>query len=317
MKLKIPNLDFIMYLSKSNVQRVTFLCFQFQMANAKFALSREALEEIISELRCYSCKSVPASYGQRRYVYVCVKVGHSLCENCKDKCACGSKVTKAPSKAISNLLKSLPNYCRFFHRGCREMLPMEEVEKHEKCCVFRVVICPTYYCEELISFHLFEQHFNSRKHPPGDIITAPRKSENSDTFLIYPKIKTCNIDQAGFATRKLSKSQNETFFVNGFTLKGTLHLWVQYYGSSEEAKNYEFSMSSKTKTSKMNTHYGPVYSIDEDKKAIWNKGETFAMSTRFMLGMIEKDGEFAIEVEIKCLKDKSKNPESGLYNVSE
>ena len=291
------------------------------MASAKFAMNGEAWEKILSELRCNSCKNDLTAYEHRKNVYVCVEFGHSLCENCKDECSCGSKVTKAPSKAISNLLQreplqNLANYCRFFQRGCRELLPavVGEIEKHEKCCIFRSITCPTYYCKELISFRFLEQHLA----PNHGLVLACRKSENSDIFLMYPNITAENYDDESTSRpRKLITSQNEIFFVSGILRNEMMHLWVQFYGSPEEAKNYEFSMSSKTNTSNMNTYYGPVYPIDEDKKVFWNKGETLAIPTRFMLGMIEKYGEFPIEIEIKCLKDEAKNLESGLYHVSE
>ena len=270
------------------------------MANANFLMSREALEEIISELTCYSCKMVPDSYGQRKNVYVCDNSGHSLCENCKNKCLCGSTVTRTHSKAISALLKSLPQYCKHFLQGCRERLTKEEMKNHEKGCIYRQIVCPDFGCQLKVPFHSLSQHVDDDKHEMVDL----KMVEDSKSFLFRLKNTQHVMNLGKLGLRKIV-CQSATFFVSGSFSNEVMHLWMFYYGSADEAKNYEFSATMASKTCKMNTLHGPIYPIDADYNEIWSNFYIVTVHKRFMLGIIEKYGDFTIDFKIHCLKEEA------------
>ena len=87
----------------------------------EFDYKSKLLESIIESLQCFNCKDVPGFMKDQRNRYSCFEKSHQLCENCKDKCECGSLVVKFPNPIVKQMLKELPMYCMNYKRGCREI----------------------------------------------------------------------------------------------------------------------------------------------------------------------------------------------------
>ena len=60
----------------------------------------EELLGLIPELLCHECKDVPGPNGNQKNRYSCFDASHTLCEEHKKKCPCGSKVGKSPSPVM-------------------------------------------------------------------------------------------------------------------------------------------------------------------------------------------------------------------------
>ena len=137
---------------------------------------KEDLLKIIQDLQCFKCKKVPRPYGNQSKRYLCEK-SHSLCirhkkykvegnyfwlERFEKKCPCGSLVEKKSSKSIAKKLQNLPWMCQNYKNGCREIkMDAEELEHHERKCIFRQVFCPHWhkFCkEEKVMFKDINEH---------------------------------------------------------------------------------------------------------------------------------------------------------------
>ena len=67
------------------------------------ASKHEELLGLISELQCHECKKVPGPTQKDRYS--CTDAAHTLCEEHKANCPCGSLVGKIPSPFIAKFLQ--------------------------------------------------------------------------------------------------------------------------------------------------------------------------------------------------------------------
>ena len=109
----------------------------------------EELLGLIPELLCHNCKSVPGPNEKQKNRYSCVNAAHTLCEDHKTECPCGSKVVKSPSRVIAKLLQNLPWMCQNYKTGCLESkVNVEDLEHHQGKCIYRQVFCPHVDCEE-------------------------------------------------------------------------------------------------------------------------------------------------------------------------
>ena len=108
---------------------------------------REELLGLISELQCHKCKDVPGPNGNKKNRYSCTRAAHTLCEEHKTKCACGSKVGESPSPVIAKFLMNLPWMCQNYKTGCLESkVNVEDLEYHQGICIYRQVFCPNVDC---------------------------------------------------------------------------------------------------------------------------------------------------------------------------
>ena len=78
---------------------------------------KEILQELLPNLVCFKCKEPPTGLNPNRYK--CMNNSHSLCENCKERCDCGSNATKTPCGLTAQLLKTLPSFCSYYKNGCK------------------------------------------------------------------------------------------------------------------------------------------------------------------------------------------------------
>ena len=113
---------------------------------AGFLSKHDELLRLIPDLQCHDCKNVPGPTQKDRYS--CTKAAHTLCEEHKTKCACGSKVVESPSPTIAKLLENLPWMCQNYKTGCRESKrDVEDLDRHHGKCIYRQVFCPRVLCE--------------------------------------------------------------------------------------------------------------------------------------------------------------------------
>ena len=126
---------------------------------AEFLSKCDQLLKLLPEMQCHKCKAVPGPNVDERNRYKCTNVyeSHTLCEEHKDKCPCGSMVGKCPSPMISKLLGGLPWICKNYRYGCREIkIAVEDLEYHQRNCIYRPVFCPRTNCRD--KFALFKVH---------------------------------------------------------------------------------------------------------------------------------------------------------------
>ena len=125
---------------------------------------REAMEELKGMVECPVCFKVPHQGGP---LPVCSN-GHFLCLSCRDrirqealeqeaKCpSCMVNLGNNTSLLASRLLEKVKHECK--EEGCEELIPFHDLEKHQKVCLFREVLCPGSKCKLKIPFSKVEEH---------------------------------------------------------------------------------------------------------------------------------------------------------------
>ena len=215
----------------------------------------QELLRFIPDLQCYKCKDVPGPKEIEKTRYSCFDSSHTLCEKDKLRCPCGSLVGKNPSPIIANLLQDLPWMCHNYKRGCREIkITISELEFHQRQCIFREVYCPDQNCckesREIellfkdITKHLDDCHFDR---------CIKLKNEGQNVWRVNLTDKKRNFEQSddlGFGTAGPWYATRSTcgavFFPQACLKENGIHCWVNFLGSSDDAKNYTVNFSVKS-----------------------------------------------------------------------
>ena len=308
--MKMPSQVYPMYLID-----VFYLFFRFIMeGQAEKAVNDakcEMLKNMISELQCYSCKSVPSPFENGMNRYVCDKRAHSLCENCKIKCSCGSTVTQEePSNLTKKLLEDLPWYCPHFVYGCQEIMSKDKLENHQSDCAYRPVFCPFYRCNEKLPFLKLNSHIEEKC--KNNFFTS--KMETEHKYFMW----------TGKLSRKvaiLDLKSKERFFVCDIWDNDSkqFKLWVQFFGPDHVCKKYKFTVSSENNADFPFSFQSTVIPISEKSNDILHNFHILTLSE----GIVDKmvgNGKFSfpIIVEIQSIKEEVKDidVESGVSDVS-
>ena len=139
--------------------------------------------------------------------------------------------------------------------------------------------------------------------------------KNSKNHFKLASIRFKNENSGYLTPRKITISDNETFILNGFYDDSASFLYVSFYGSKDDVKKYEFSLTVKTESK---TYYfrGPIISIDETNAShLKVDGNMFALP-KHSCGFNKDE---IIDVKIHDLKEEAndENVESGVSDVSD
>ena len=272
---------------------------------AVFLSKCEELLKLIPELQCRKCKNVPRPTQKDRYS--CINAAHTLCEEHKIKCPCGSKVGKSPSPVISKLLQNLPWMCKNYEMGCREIkMKVEDLNLHQGKCAYRKVYCPYIVCKkEKVLFkdvliHIKKCHRNAiyeeemsndEANKFNTWISCPHEFENEDSWA--PAIMTSTCGSVFFSF---------TYFENKH-----LYVWICLLGSSDEAKNFSCSYSMKNEIGEKFTYTGPVHTIDKNYEDIVNSGSLLGIRIDAVKRSLNEEKNLEFEINIRNLKEEVKD----------
>ena len=119
-------------------------------------IGKEAARKLILGLKCSICQDVPSSVGVRKNRYASPK-GNLVCEDCK-----GSKSFNGPLRFVENILENSQwHYCCHFKHGCHDMVGAQDLTDHQKCCIFREIVCIENRCKKQILFKDYIDHVDS------------------------------------------------------------------------------------------------------------------------------------------------------------
>ena len=304
----------------NQINKSLILFFRIAMAAYKEKMSFDAkcakLKDMIWELQCFSCKSVPSPFGSGRNRYICDWNGHSLCEDCKYQCRCGSSVTRTPSKLIFKLLKDLPWFCGHYPFGCREILQKQRLENHERNCIYKPVFCPYLDCAQKMAFCQLSNHI--KKQCKRNF----RKAENeggsySDYYCTYIKARFSHQEFFWDVMKLTTRSGNVFYEITKETPK-VLMMWIQFHGLDDELSNYEYSIVSNNGRKRF-SFSSEVLPMTEDPDTISNKYPVLMLTKEAIKRMADKDNDFCYRVEIRNLKEEAKDDdvESGVSDISD
>ena len=268
----------------------------------------EELLRLMPELLCHECKNVPGPNGNQRNRYSCTNASHTLCEEHKTKCPCGSKVGKSPSPVIAKLLQNLPWMCQNYKTGCREIkMNGEDLERHHEKCIFRQVFCPHFNCDK------------TKKIVFKDVICHLKTFHKGLKCEYKPVIREQNKFLVGYATEKyglkdglfwspskLTSSCGAVFFSVGKIVRETVYLWIIFFGSSDEAKKFCCTLSITSKIGEKFNFSGPVSTLDYSYDYIIASGSLLMIAVDAAKRSLNDQKTLKVEISIEKLKDEAR-----------
>ena len=275
----------------------------------------EELLGLIPELLCHNCKSVPGPNGKQKNRYSCINAAHTLCEDHKTECPCGSKVVKSPSRVIAKLLQNLPWMCQNYKTGCRESkMNMEDLDHHQGKCIYRQVFCPYIRCnkEEKVFFKDVMDHLKTL-----------HKLKVLEYKMVVGKVNTFNVrlnnsndlhSDIFWTPSKVTTSCGAVFFQVGKTIAKTLYFWIIFLGSSDEARKYSCTCSVTSKIGEKFNFNGPVHTLDKEFMDIIDSGSLLMIGLNAAQRSLNDRKQLEVEVTIRNLKEEAKDDdlESGV-----
>ena len=271
----------------------------------------EELLRFISDLQCHKCKNVPGPNGKQKNRYSCFDSSHTLCEEHKTECLCGSKVGKSPSPIIANLLQNLPWMCQNYKTGCRESkMNVDDLEYHQGKCIYRQVFSPNLACSinEKVLFKDVVDHLKT-----AHKLVVYKAVNEIDTFLTKKSTKGLS---NGYYWRavKLVTSSKALFFSIGRIVENTVYLWLVFMGSSDEAKNYSYICSITNQIGQKFLYSGPVHTLDDNPADIIASGALLMVGVSAAKRSLNDQKKLEVEITIRNLKEEAKDDdmESGV-----
>ena len=281
----------------------------------------ELLQKLIPDLQCHECKNVPGPIGNQMNRYSCTKAAHTLCEEHKTKCACGSKVVESPSPIIAKLLENLPWMCQNYQTGCRESkINVEDLEFHHRNCIYRLVFCPNVDCE-FGRQSLFKDVLDHLKICMSEAIYEEemlKVAEHNFDTCIERYIFNLDIMENGttWPPSKLTSTCGGVFFVSGCIENDTFYLWCCLLGSSDEAKKYSGIYSVTNQIGQEFIYKGPVSTLDDKSDDIITSGSLLGIRINAAKRSLNSEKELWVKITIRNLKEEAKDDdmESGVSN---
>ena len=192
-----------------------------------FIENKEVARQLIIELKCFVCNDIPGFFGVRKNRYSC-PTGHLICEVCKSGgCSCGSKLWEndEPLEFVESIMaKSQWHYCSYFKHGCKDMFGPQDLEDHQKDCIFREIVCLEnnkcgVYCKKYCKEHcgepiLFKDFL--------DHVDSDHKDWNNETMEVENKTFIVSFSQENISENVLK------FAAVNFTQLGEIMVFVSF-----------------------------------------------------------------------------------------
>lgn len=282
-----------------------------------FAWKSKLLNDNIQTLKCSRCDEVPSPGSSCRYI--CTENVHSLCEDCKVKCHCGSEVCKMPSPHCESLLKVLPWFCKNYKTGCREILTeVSDLEMHQKYCKFRLIPC-IYQgygdCSQEVPLVNWQEHLIKDHQVDAECLVA-RDCDSEDKgklkfkrwFLDFPtKVdKEDYEDEEDFWFPSIFKGCNSENFVCMSHIKnGFLRIWVICMDAPVEAKEFVYTVSCRGKSGEEFYFKSVMWGPDDFVHRVIDNGRYFSMPIASARNALDEENGLAYSLSIwKVTEDK-------------
>lgn len=286
---------------------------------ANYRAKCQELLSFIPDLQCHKCKDVPRPNKKNRYS--CVDSSHMLCEKDKFKCPCGSLVGKNPSPIIAKLLKDLPWMCQNYKKGCREMKQnINELEFHQRMCIFRKVYCPNLACHKesrVIMFKDVMKHLND-SHVNGWEIKPMLKGQKN--IWMASLVSQSNFELMNrWTPGKMTSTSGDVFFFEAKMSIDSIHCWVNFLGSSDDAKNFKvnFSVDKSGNFCETFTYNGPVHTLETEQSDIIDGQICLTINRNAIRRLAEKSKCLNVKITIRNVNAKLEDEDLGESDDSE
>merc|ERR1712062_18482 len=266
-------------------------------------------QTLYEKLECYICKS--GLRAGKHHWYRCTQ-DHRICQDCREveekkNCSCTKFIPLKYCEVIEALLSldKMQFKCENLSRGCQESSDKENMILHQTECIYRLVKCPSIYCETKVPFHELLDHME-----PDCLL----KKDSHGLYNEY--VYTYNVkspDDAYYNPIKIT-AENKIFFSVIRIEDGMLYHWIHFYGSPIEANNYSYTLEyyNDSKTPEVACSFrDQVVPIDETSDTIIENGNCFAISRKQFENKFvttdDDDESFKFSVKIRNLKEEVKD----------
>ena len=284
----------------------------------------QELLRFIPDLQCHKCKDVPGPNENEKNRYSCVNSSHTLCEKDKFKCPCGSLVGKNPSPIIAKLLGGLPWMCQNYKTGCREMKQtINELIFHQQKCIFRKVYCPRLACYKKSRNIMFKDVMKHLNDSHGNLWTIPMLEGQRNIWMarLVDRQTFQTNEECSWSPGKMTSTSGDIFFFEAKISNNSIHCWVTFLGSSEDAKNFRVNFSVDDKSVKFSETFiynGPVHTLEKEQSDIIDEQICFSIKQKAAIRCLDKDFKrLTIMIAIKNVKDQIEGEDHGESDDSE
>ncbi|XP_023332260.1 uncharacterized protein LOC111704281, partial [Eurytemora carolleeae] len=219
------------------------------------------LRELQDSVECPVCFSIP-----RTPPVPCCQNGHVICTRCKEKVevcpTCRIPMSNCVSQVAATIIQRIQHPCDFREAGCDTRCDISSIDEHEESCGFRLVRCPHWACDELVSLTSLTSHVISSE--CGDNYMSkplPYQEEIEYTRALDDQ------DGSSFWRPSLLQFNNITFYLQ-IEKSGKSRQWyfyVQMEGSTSECDKFETQITVCKSSSSDRfsiSYYGKVCPID-------------------------------------------------------
>ena len=255
-----------------------------QTQDIEFEMKKQLYNEIADEAQCSNCQRI---FRPGDEIYLTVgRFARHCCSTC-----CIPFANNGRNIALEKILSELPTACKFKYNGCQFIDYFSRISYHEKTCSKREIICPHGICELWMPFseiqhHLMIDHlFNIQNHKSVKKVGI--------NYLLSLEISHYNL-WGGSSIRYLGLSfshESKIFFVQIEVnqIKNILVLWVQLYGSRNQAQMFQYCAGLVDSSLGCATYIGPVKSLEDNKNEVFESQIGLVVSFHALQQYIKND----------------------------
>ena len=269
-----------------------------------FEAMKTNLIKLLPHLTCFKCKSIPSAEFSNKKSFKCLNSydSHLLCELCKGNCPCGHQINPNPCSLVSSLVNMLPFYCKNKENGCEEILFEEEMKAHVSRCIFELVTCINFDCEEEMPFKDFFDHIAlpdcSFKPEINNRAELTLDDNDGNGMLWYP-------DQM------LENPLNELLFYSFLMIEeDIIFTWIYFLGFKEDAERFTYSVKIDKNSKRSMNFRCPVKSIFESPLDIIKKREAFMIGLTIGKKLCNEQGILNLDFKIFDEKEEAKDDDN-------
>lgn len=264
-----------------------------------FIFDIASLQDLWKALECPICKEM-----LKAPIFVCVR-NHQICESCLQasrKCPKCEEVFADIDDTDRNyfaedIIRRLPMPCANRRSGCNEIHKGEEKDAHEKICEFRPYQCPEPQCSETLKKSHLLKHFQSKHN------NCPRETEATVFDSTVHKKKWIVHMSEAFIMFEIS-DWGWFFYYCRESKDGSWNLWLQFLGTSKEARKFYYQFNILDKYRNQETVFSsPVESLHVSHNSIMNGNNCLVLCPKVIQRYKVNKDEFQFMVKIKTVEE--------------
>jgi hypothetical protein len=278
------------------------------VAQIEMDLKKKLHNDLFKFLVCQECEEVP----KKGPIYTCDAGDHATCHKCfqtSEICKCNADI-KNRSKVLEKIRITLPLACKNRKNGCNTVSTLKSLLYHEVDCQFRGIFCPVLVCTEEVPNIIFKNLEDHLTEHHKDIYNA--KTSYFESAFVIRESGFTSTSQAWGPTKLVVN--NAQFFRVMDKENDRFYIWIYYYGSKKEAKNYHCTIKVVGGDGEEYIYNGPPRSLDESQDQIIQEENALILGVGQVKRIIVNKKRLQCSVKISCPKDEAREEdvESGI-----